>query len=624
VFDQLMARIALIFLALLVWPSALLGQELSSYTTTATAAGPVIEFTSGEYALAEGIAPPTTGWQPAPNPHIIRIRETDWQTGDFHIMAGRFRFDRSALGAEPLALYTVSTRNQFAVIVNGREVGRNFARHSDQVLAWYRPYLVALPAGSLVPGTNTIEIRVSSQDSVGIGRIIIGPDSEVRANYQTQYFWQITAPLAASFAMLIMGILAFLFWLGRRQEVELAWLSASTILWFLRNYQYFAEVTPFQITVFNAVTVYATYFASVATAAFYFHFIKLPNTNRIIAAMFALGVPLSIAHTQFGASNLVFYIPTTILIFAVAVLSLRDFWRHRNIEHGAISVAMLIAPFFSLYDVTLANGHAGWDGNGFYLAVFGGFTYSLAFLISFGKRALDAFGDLAAANANLERRIAETRAELAASEAARQELVVGQALAGERERLMQEMHDGIGSNLITALAVARQQNQPQATIKTLGRALSDLKITVDSLEPVEGDLVALIGNLRHRMAGDLRDAGVTCRWEVEPCGPLTWLDATNALHVLRIFQEAIGNVLTHSGATEVRIGCREQTVGDVAGIAAYVADNGRGFDPAGELPGKGLTNIRARARSLHGVLSSASEPAKGTVITLWLPYERQA
>jgi signal transduction histidine kinase len=284
---------------------------------------------------------------------------------------------------------------------------------------------------------------------------------------------------------------------------------------------------------------------------------------------------------------------------------------------------MLVAPFFSLYDVTLANGHRGWDGNGFYLAVFGGFTYSVAFLISFGKRALDAFGDLAAANVTLERRIAETRAELSASEAARQELVVGQALAGERERLMQEMHDGIGSNLITALAVARQQNQPQATITTLGRALADLKITVDSLEPVEGDLVALIGNLRHRMAGDLRDAGVICRWEVEPCRPLAWLDATNALHVLRIFQEAIGNVLTHSGASEIRIGCREQTVDDVAGIAAYVADNGRGFDAAGELPGKGLANIRARARSLHGVLSSTSDRAAGTMVTLWLPYERQ-
>jgi signal transduction histidine kinase len=618
-----MIRFALLWLGVLLWPHALLAQYHSAYTTANTASGPVIEFTEGEYVLADGVSAPGRGWQRSDNPYIIRMRETNWQTGDFHVVAGRFRFDRSALGAEPLALYTVNTRSQFTVLLNGREVGRNYARPSDQVLSWYRPYLFPLPSGALIPGTNQIEIRAISQESVGIGRIIIGPNTAIRDNFRAQFFWQITAPLAANFAMLMMGALAFLFWLGRRQEVELAWLSLSTILWFLRNSQYYFEVTPFDMATFNAVSVYATYFASAATAAFYFHFIKLPRTNLIITVMFAIGVPLVLAHNYLFASNLVFYIPTTIMIFSVAALALRDLMRHRNIEHGAITIAMLTAPIFSLYDVTLANGHSGWDGNGFYLAVFGGFTYSIAFLISFGKRALDAFGALAAANLNLERRIAETRAELAASEAARQQLVVGQALAGERERLMQEMHDGIGSNLITALAVARHQNQPTSTIKTLKRALADLKITVDSLEPVEGDLIALIGNLRHRMQADLREAGITCRWEVDHCSPLEWLDAANALHVLRIFQEAIGNVLTHSGATEMRIGCREEMCDGVAGIAAYVADNGRGFDTAQERSGKGLANIRARAVALHGVLHSASDSAQGTTITLWLPHLRQ-
>ncbi|MFZ1566384.1 sensor histidine kinase, partial [Sphingorhabdus sp.] len=446
--------------------------------------------------------------------------------------------------------------------------------------------------------------------------------SAIRDNYNTQFFWQITAPMAASFAMLILGMLAFLFWLGRREDVELAGLSLSTLLWFLRNYQYFAEVTPFQIEIFNAITVYATYFASVATAAFYFCFTKLPRRNAIILLLFLLGVPLVVAHSWFAASNLVFYIPTTLLIFGVAILAAIDVYRHRDIEHGAIGLAMLMAPIFSLYDVTLANGHRGWDGNGFYLAVFGGFQYTVSFLISFGKRALDAFAELANANVTLEQRIAETRAELEASEAARQQLVVSHALAGERERLMQEMHDGIGSNLITALAVARQQKQPVSTIKTLNRALADLKITVDSLEPVEGDIVALIGNLRHRMAGDLRDAGVICKWEAEKCRTLPWLDAANALHVLRIFQEAIGNVLSHSSATEMRIGCREQSYDGVDGIAAYVTDNGHGFDASDELPGKGLANISARARSLHGLLHTESEPGRGTTITLWLPYQR--
>ena len=96
------------------------------------------------------------------------------------------------------------------------------------------------------------------------------------------------------------------------------------------------------------------------------------------------------------------------------------------------------------------------------------------------------------------------------------------------------------------------------------------------------------------MAGDLEDAGIICKWEVEKCDTLAWLDATNALHVLRIYSEAISNVLSHSRATEICIGCAERDHEGVAGVSAYVADNGAGFDASQMTPGKGLSNIRAR------------------------------
>jgi signal transduction histidine kinase len=609
-------------LALILLPSAVTAQPSNQFRSSQTPQGPVIEFADGDYILAQGLESPKSGWERLPTPNIYRQRGTDWKTGDFRSLVGRFRFDRSALGNGPLALFTVSTRNQFAIYINGAEVGRNYARPDDQIAAWYRPYLVTFPSDKLRPGMNEVEIRVISQDAVGVGRVVIGPHLAIRDYYRTQFFWQITAPLASNFAMFVLGLLALLFWLGRRQEVELLWLSLSTVLWYLRNYQYFAEFTPFNLVLFNAVTVYATYFASVATAAFYFSFIKLPHRGRLVTGLFILGIPLVLAHAWFSASNLVFYIPTTMLIFGVALLAIIDLIRQFNLERGVLALAMLTPPISSFHDMAIAGWYQGWNGNGFYLSVFGGLLYSIAFLISFGKRALDAFGELGAANERLEQRVAETRAELAVSEAARQELVVAGALTRERERLMQEMHDGIGSNLITALAVARQQAQPDSTIRTLNRALADLKITVDSLEPVEGDIVALIGNLRHRMAGDLRDAGVSCKWEVEPCGLLHWLDAPNALHVLRIFQEAIGNVLTHSGADEMRIGCYEKEHDGVAGVATFVADNGQGFDRDAALRGKGLSNIRARAKSLHGTLDHESAPGKGTVVRLWLPYAR--
>jgi signal transduction histidine kinase len=262
------------------------------------------------------------------------------------------------------------------------------------------------------------------------------------------------------------------------------------------------------------------------------------------------------------------------------------------------------------------------DGHATYLAVFFGAVFASAFLISFGKRALDAFSDLGNSNLALEQSNAQKTAELEESEAIRRELLVEQAVAAERGRLMQEMHDGIGSNLTTALVVARKQNQPSATVKILRRALGDLKLTVDSLEPVGGDLVSLLGNLRHRMARDLADAGITCNWEVEDCQPLTWLDATNALHVLRIHNELISNVLAHSHATAMQIGCVECEQNGVAGISTYVADNGDGFDLDADTNGKGLASIRARVHSLHGKLFCTSTPRHGTTIKLWLPYNR--
>lgn len=617
-------RAAILFLMFLFAWSSAWAQGIATYTTTQSDSGPVIEFTSGEFILTSGVTNPEAGWTPAPSPNIYRIHETGWRTGDFHTLVGRYRFDRSALGRDPLALYTVNTRNQFSVSVNGIELFRNYASPRDQILAWYRPYMVPIPNELIRPGENEIAVRAISEESVGIGRMAVGPNDDIQAYYRFQFFWQITAPTIANATMLVLGGLALLLWSVRRQEVELLWLALSTALWFLRNSQYFLEATPFHMATFNAVTVYATYFASAATCAFYACFLKIPHRNKIIAGIFALGVPLCAAVTIFSLTNLILYIPSTAMAFGVVLLSAAELRRNPSAEHLILASFMMLMPFIAVHDFLLSGGGKGWNGQDFYFAPFNGIIYSVAFLISFGKRALDAFDDLGLAKATLERRVAEARAELAASEEARQKLVVGQALAHERERLMQEMHDGVGSNLITALAVARQQQQPESTIRTLNRALADLKITVDSLEPIEGDLVALIGNFRHRMAGDLRDAGIVCKWEVQPCKSIPWLDAPNALHVLRIFQEAMGNALAHSGATELRIGCREAERDGVPGISAHIADNGRGFDATAVSTGKGLANIQARANSLHGALDFTSQPGNGATVTLWLPYARSS
>lgn len=618
-FTRLYAIIYCCLICLL--PSTSFAQSLSQIKSPDIGAGTLIEFVEGEYILADGLDAPKTGWKLSPNPNIYTTSNKDWRAGDYHTLLGRFYFEQDAVGVDPIAIYTVGMRNNFTIFINGNEVFRNFANSSDSKNSWYRPFLIGLPEGVLKPGTNEILIHAYSNETVGVGRIIMGSHSTLKEYYETKFFWQITAPMAASFALLLIGALAFLFWLGRRQEIELLWLSISTGLWFLRNHQYFSETIPFNIALYSTLPVYATFFASVASAAFYFYFIKLPHRKQIIFLMFLGGIPLIVIDVFLGTSDQLFYYATTVIILYVASLAFMELIRQSHVERRLLGFGMMMMPVPNFYDLIMAITYGG-DGSKTYLSPFGGLFFTIFFLISFGKRTLDAFAYLGTSNLVLEHRIAETRAELAASEAERQDMIVGRALANERGRLMQEMHDGIGSNLITALAIARNQNQPEATIKTLNRAINDLKITVDSLEPVEGDLVVLIGNLRHRMAGDLRDAGIICKWEVQECKTLPWLDAANALHVLRVFQEAIGNALVHSGASEIRIGCKESYHEGIAGITSYVADNGSGFDLNAETQGKGVSNIHARARSLHGTSDCESRIGVGTVITLWLPYDR--
>ena len=133
-------------------------------------------------------------------------------------------------------------------------------------------------------------------------------------------------------------------------------------------------------------------------------------------------------------------------------------------------------------------------------------------------RALDV---AAQANATLERRLAEREAELAASHERLRQVEREQTLMTERQRLMREMHDGMGSSLMTALRVIEHGERDRVDVAQVLECIDDLKISIDSLEPLDADLLALLATLRFRLGPRLEGAGLalhrgpctTCR----PC-----------------------------------------------------------------------------------------------------------
>ena len=606
-------------------PAAEPAPIVNGYTTATATSGPTLLFTDADYVLVDQYTVPAGGWNRGKAGLTIGYDRLKNSGTAPKVLWARMRFDRAALGAEPLAIFTRGNHDRIRVFLNGAEIYRDFATPADQRATWYEPILIPIPQGRLHPGVNDLTLCAISDYDVGTGPVEIGPNSVLAREYRRMYLWRIDLPRKVNFAMIMLAYGAFLYWIFGRREFQFAVIGVTSFLWFLANYSYLYEFSPFGEQVYSTFPTYFLFLAAASTLLFATEFIDLGRRKWVLTGSVAVGVSLVLLRVITGRNHLAdvgVYCVATAMLGLAAGLGFRVWRRSHAVEHLILWLTMVVLTAAVVHDFgRLWYVHA-WNGIGFFLQSYGGFLLCIGFLASFGRRSAVAFASLRQLNADLEARVIRAGQELAVSEAKRRELEVADAIRSERERLLREIHDGIGSNLITALRVAEQQKQPSNTIRTLRRALSDLKITIDSLEPVEGDLVALLANLRHRMENDLREAGLKCRWQVAVCRPLPWLDATNALHVLRIFQEAIGNVLAHAGANGLEIGCHEELRGGRDGLTAYVLDNGRGFDVEGPAAGRGINNMRSRARALHGVFDCTLEAGGGTRISIWLPYSR--
>ena len=197
---------------------------------------------------------------------------------------------------------------------------------------------------------------------------------------------------------------------------------------------------------------------------------------------------------------------------------------------------------------------------------------------------------------------------------------VASAIAGERRRIAQDLHDGVCSQLVSILATLdTQAPQQQAVALALEQCLVDLKIMVDVIDGADDSLIDALGRLRYRVQRGLDTLGIKMRWAVDVHGPLQNLHGETAKQILRITQECLSNVMRHSHASEVEVICSYLPANNF--MLLEVRDNGRGIPrrEAGRPGGKGLENMQKRARSLGGHLQIFTKPGGGTRVRLLVP-----
>ncbi|MCX5436311.1 sensor histidine kinase [Streptomyces sp. NBC_00063] len=210
---------------------------------------------------------------------------------------------------------------------------------------------------------------------------------------------------------------------------------------------------------------------------------------------------------------------------------------------------------------------------------------------------------------------------------------VAEAITAERLRIARELHDqvahsigiiaiqaGVGSRVIETqplearAALSAIEATSRETLSGLRRTLVALRRSGPSTEPgaaPHGPAPGL-GDLE-RLAATTTDAGVEVdlRWS----GQRRQLPPDIGLSAYRITQEALTNVVRHSGAGR----CRVMVEFGEDELSVEIVDEGRGMRGAGAGTGFGITGMRERVALLHGEFSAGPRPEGGFRVAARLP-----
>jgi len=539
----------------------------------------------------------------------------------------RAEFNMAQQPDTPWALHIPWANSALAVRLNGTELARETAFDAVNLTARASPpYLITLPASEIAQGYNILDIhlRVEKDINAGLSALEIGPQEAIIPRYLAERFWRMDLPRALNMSALVAALFMALLWLRRPGETLYPWFCALALVWAMRALYYTGDeawMLPLRARLglgsgdlFLASSL-SLGFALLAIVVNRFAQRPQPALERF-ALVICVVLPLAIA--PLGTQVLTPLRPawyTLAVAFAAyaAVTAWQLVRRERHWSHALIFAGIVFTAGTGLHDWLVVSGQlpyspVPWLG-------YGPPVMLAAMVAALGGRYFHALDEAARLNRELEQRVADKTHELQEHYTRISLLESAAAVASERDRLMRDMHDGVGSQLITlqhALEKGRFDNRQAADL--VRECIDDLRLVIDSLDAGAQSMGDALANLRFRVEPRLAAAGIASTWDMQ--APDMRLAPGVVLQLLRVLQEALTNVLKHSGARNVHIAWRLDTLRAL--VTLRIEDNGRGLPPGAKSGGRGLSNMRQRTQRIGAALEVSSSE-HGTTVAAVLP-----
>ena len=495
----------------------------------------------------------------------------------------------------------------------------------DDAREYTRPQFIAVPPG-LAPGSHQLTLRLTLLPEMdpGVSQLWFGDGDVVRRGCQLFAESKRNPAYAGAMLISVMGIAALTLWYRLRERSALlftlmaaawtfhfvhlntVWLPMSVECWSLL---YFITRVAFALPMF----LFCLRFSSQVK----------PRLELAMALAYAASVgvllllPVWLRDEWLSAMAMLNLGGSLYFLWQLLRFALRGPSVAGHVLTGALAFvftghALDVARWVGLVPYSLTSVS--------YVAMP---LMSASFLLLLVERLLQQTRDEATAAEELRRQVELQRTRIRVDYELMQQQREQAAVLSERRRILRDMHDGLGSQLVSASAVlrgARQVPNEQAA-RLIDGALLELRSVLDVLaaDPADGSdddpVATLLGTLRWRIEPALAAQGIGLDWHLDPLPAGFLPDDTSRLQLLRLLHEAIANVLKHAKATRVAFEARHED----GVITLRLADNGTGIHPersAGEHRGVGLTSMERRAGAIGAELGMRNAPGGGCEVQL--------
>ncbi|EIJ36916.1 sensor histidine kinase [Thiothrix nivea] len=563
---------------------------------------------------------PEKGWSRVylPDRQLLNKQGLElWYRLDLDGLLRKYRDDR-------LAIYLPGVSGSAEFFINSLWIKSNKNTGFPVYRGRGKLSILILDKDIFLPENNKLYVHLSGSEGslVYLDNVYVGAVDSLTSWYKKSELVRHHLILFVVILLTSFGLFVIFFWFLRKKDTYYLWFSLASFLWAVHN-AYNSGLDGGEVALLWDIIAPLGFGWSVVFIVLFLCEVECSPNHRIrwkiISGAFLFSLPffyLNPGWIWFYAYKIWFAFVTCIGLYAV--LFLIDRYRENANQNTLLMLLTGISIIlFGLHDLLVKDHYL--DVSSPFLLHFSALLSVIVIIKILLGRFMDGIRMMENYNQELQSEVHLKRKAIESNYAKIQKLQNAKILSQERERIMRDLHDGIGGSLVAVLAsLETSQIKPNDLKCEVQHILQDLRLVIDSMDNNNGDIATVLGMLRERLDKQLRYAKFVVKWRVTDLPGLQDFGPEKALSTMRIVQEAISNAIKHSGAKTLTVSTYILEDDGIKHAAVEIKDDGNGqLLPSSQ--GRGLKNMRKRAKQVGATLWVDNQVGQGVVVRLAFP-----